>query len=131
MKKLCCIIVCIILACAVFSSCSDKETPPVVDPVVPSNTIERTEPSVPPQKENDYEEGTYTLMIYMCGSDLETRTGEATKSITDMLSVELPSDKRHYPGRRCSSANTIFPLSTAVARTKRTARSFLSSKTPT
>ena len=86
MKKLCCIIVCIILACAVFSSCSNKETPPVVDP------SERTEPSVPPQQEKDYEEGTYTLMIYMCGSDLETRTGEATKSITDMLSVELPSD---------------------------------------
>ncbi|MGI6618000.1 MAG: clostripain-related cysteine peptidase [Saccharofermentanales bacterium] len=94
MKKLCCIIICIILACAVFSSCSDKETPPVVDPVVPSNTIERTEHSVPPQKENDYEEGTYTLMIYMCGSDLETRTGEGTKNITDILSAKLPSETK-------------------------------------
>ena len=98
MKKLCCIlcciILCVILACAVFSSCSDKETTPTVAPVDPSNPIDLTEPSVPPQKEKDYEKGTYTLMIYMCGSNLETKTGAATKNITEMLSAKLPPDTK-------------------------------------
>ena len=32
----------------------------------------------------------FTLLIYMCGSDLETKNGAATKNITEMLGVDIP-----------------------------------------
>lgn len=35
---------------------------------------------------------TFTLMIYMCGNDLETNGGYATKSIEQILSVDLPEN---------------------------------------
>lgn len=38
------------------------------------------------------EEADTTLFIYMCGSDLETRYGAATKNIGELLSVSLPEN---------------------------------------
>jgi hypothetical protein len=32
----------------------------------------------------------FTLLIYMCGSDLETKNGAATKNITEMLTADIP-----------------------------------------
>ncbi len=32
----------------------------------------------------------FTLLIYMCGSDLETKNGAATKNITEMLGTDIP-----------------------------------------
>lgn len=51
------------------------------------------QPSAPEPIIN-YDDGSYTLMIYMCGSSLETRSGYATKNITEMLSAELPESTR-------------------------------------
>lgn len=43
--------------------------------------------------DNNYtEDKGYTLLIYMCGNNLETKSGEATKNIAEMLSVELPEN---------------------------------------
>ena len=55
----------------------------------PGNT---ENPSTPPEK--NYEDGTYTLMIYMCGSNLESRSGSATKNIAEMLSAEMPENTK-------------------------------------
>lgn len=32
----------------------------------------------------------FTLLIYMCGSDLETKNGAATKNIAEMLDTDIP-----------------------------------------
>ena len=53
---------------------------------------EQTNPPLPPEK--NYEDGTYTLMIYMCGSNLESRSGSATKNIAEMLSAEMPENTK-------------------------------------
>ena len=53
---------------------------------------EQTNPPLPPEK--NYEDGTYTLMIYMCGSNLESRSGSATKNIAEMLTAEMPENTK-------------------------------------
>lgn len=35
-----------------------------------------------------------TLFIYLCGSDLETKQGLASKNIDELLSVDIPDDAR-------------------------------------
>ena len=37
-------------------------------------------------------DGTYTLCIYMCGSDLETKRGAASKNIDELLAAHLPEN---------------------------------------
>ena len=41
--------------------------------------------------EENVGDSTYTLMIYMCGSDLETDDGSATADITEMLKAKIDS----------------------------------------
>lgn len=73
----------VVFSTMVFASCT-KTPPDVIPPDLPS-TEEPQEPTPPA-----YEEGSYTLLIYMCGSTLETKNGAATKNITEMLGVDLP-----------------------------------------
>lgn len=40
-------------------------------------------------KPNDVKKGSKTLFIYMCGSDLESKQGAATKNIEEILSTQL------------------------------------------
>ena len=86
MKKVLCIILCMVLVCGLFASCSVEEKSLVSDK---SSTAElsNSEFSAPTVTEKIFEDGTYTLMIYMCGSDLETKSGAATKNIAEMLSA--------------------------------------------
>ena len=88
MKKVLCIILCMVLVCGLFASCSVEEKSLVSDK---SSTAElsNSELSTPTVTEKNYEDGTYTLMIYMCGSDLETKSGAATKNIAEMLSAKI------------------------------------------
>lgn len=60
-----------LVAVLLLASCSDA-APSAVDSDNPQG-------SSGPLPEKHYEDGTYTLMIYLCGSDLETRGGAATK----------------------------------------------------
>lgn len=79
-----------LLFTAVFlSACSPKGSTPsdVTGASSGSGNTETTEPAAPPL---DYEDGSYTLFIYMCGSSLETKNGSATKNITEMLSAKVP-----------------------------------------
>ncbi len=39
-----------------------------------------------------YEKGTTTLCIYMCGNDLESKGGKATKNIAELLSADIPNN---------------------------------------
>lgn len=78
-----------------FCSCSPRTTTPPVNTGEPSQTTGSetggsTGPDTP--KPPQYEEGTYTLLIYLCGSNLETRSGAATKNIAEMLAATIPEN---------------------------------------
>lgn len=66
--------------CLLFTGCGIN-TPQSV----PSDTE-----SIPGSTAASYEEGSHALLIYMCGSNLESRNGAATKNIAEMLEAELP-----------------------------------------
>ena len=51
---------------------------------MPMPSVQTTQPQI--------NEAQSTLMIYMCGSDLETRNGAATKNIAEMLQAEKNPD---------------------------------------
>jgi hypothetical protein len=42
--------------------------------------------------ENSTDDNSWTLLIYMCGSTLESRSGEASKNIKEMLQAEIPEN---------------------------------------
>ena len=71
------------------SGTTDSGTSDTGTTETPGNT---ENPSTPPEK--NYEDGTYTLMIYMCGSNLESRSGSATKNIAEMLTAEMPENTK-------------------------------------
>lgn len=80
----------------VLSSChagiapsSETNPPETTEGSAPPSSVEALPPTPP-----SYEAGSYTLMIYMCGSDLETRSGSATKNIEEMLGAKLPDGAR-------------------------------------
>ena len=75
-----------LVAVLLLASCSDA-APSAVDSDNPQG-------SSGPLPEKHYEDGTYTLMIYLCGSDLETRGGAATKNIAEMLTAQLPENTK-------------------------------------
>ena len=58
-----------------------------------SETTDDEQTALPPV-EKDYEDGTYTLMVYMCGSNLESKSGSATKNIAEMLTAEMPKNTK-------------------------------------
>ncbi len=45
-----------------------------------------------PANAPNYKKGSYTLLIYMCGSSLETKKGAATKNIAEILDMDLPEN---------------------------------------
>ncbi|MBQ6521462.1 MAG: hypothetical protein IJI15_01340, partial [Atopobiaceae bacterium] len=51
-------------------------------------------------------EGSWTIFVYLCGSDLESRSGAATKDLNEMLSG-------------CTGSNVRFVVETGGARTWR------------
>ena len=53
------------------------------------NTIE-TETASPSGQTPAVVKSKYTLLLYICGSDLETKRAAASKNITELLSAELP-----------------------------------------
>ncbi|MGI6594546.1 MAG: clostripain-related cysteine peptidase [Christensenellales bacterium] len=88
MKKASLTILVILMIFLLFlASCSPENQTPTPDIENPPNDKELPE-------EKNYVDGTYTLMIYMCGSNLESRAGLATKNITEMLSAEIPENTK-------------------------------------
>lgn len=73
------------------SACQNN---PVIDPTSEEEISEKTSeiPSESETSESSNNEAAYTIMIYMCGSDLESDTelgGLATLNINEILSVDL------------------------------------------
>lgn len=48
-----------------------------------------------PDSSSDYSD-TLSLMIYMCGSDLESKSGAASENISEMLSADIPENVRVF-----------------------------------
>ena len=65
-------------------------------------------------------DGTYTLCIYMCGSDLETKRGAASKNIDELLAAHLPENVQIILQTGGFALSAIFTksklLSSAIAR---------------
>lgn len=97
LKRTLLVILLLFLAVAVLVACKGKQ-----DNTTPDDTpSENTEP-----KEPTIIEGSKTLLIYMCGSNLETKQGLASKNIDELLSAEI-------------SANTNIVIQTGGAKTWR------------
>ena len=88
------LLIAILLLISSCSSIDNSDTPDsTTSDIGTSEKHKNTEnPSIPPKK--NYENGTYTLMIYMCGSNLESRSGSATKNIAEMLTAEMPESTK-------------------------------------
>ena len=95
MKRLAIIIICIILALLVFTSCNEENTEPET-PIV-----------------GGYENN--LLMVYFCGSDLESKNGRASANIDELLSASIPSKTTiviqtggaYYWDKECISVNAL------------------------
>lgn len=72
-----------VLTLSVFVACGDK-TQGSTPGNIPSENTEPQEPTIPIPTE-----GSKTLLIYMCGSNLETKQGLAGKNIDELLSAEI------------------------------------------
>lgn len=70
----------ILALCVVFYGCSAKKPAPTEPPS--ENPSETEEP-----KSDD---GSFTLLVYMCGSSLESRNGAATDDISELLRADIP-----------------------------------------
>ncbi len=76
-----------------FSAChsgkaNDKNTTAVS--TSSATSTETKEPVDIPVK--NYVDGTRTILVYICGSNLETKSGAATKNIAEMLEAKLPDN---------------------------------------
>ena len=92
MKKIACSMLCLLLVCALLVSCAEHASPDTGSTVAETPS-DSTQPNNPPPEKN-YEDGTYTLMIYLCGSNLESRSGSATKNIAEMLTAQIPENSK-------------------------------------
>ena len=72
--------------CICFFSCYGNSPPSTAPPTESQGTAESQNPTEKP-KPND---GSYTLLIYMCGSSLESRNGAATDDIAELLRADIP-----------------------------------------
>ncbi len=93
-------IICILLTLlSVFVYCTAGCTPK--NPNEPETSDPENSPAPEdPDKEPDYEPGSYVQLIYMCGSSLETNGGAATKNIAEIVVDVNPVQKRS--GDRCA-----------------------------
>lgn len=93
MKRTVFLLICVLLTSALLFGCSPG-TPGTPSDGLPSDTTPPDEtPDVGPQQPA-YEEGSYVLFVYMCGSSLETKNGAATKNLAEMLSADIPDGVR-------------------------------------
>ena len=81
--KLCIIAVLIICCIALLSGCSHNVS--YLDDTQNPNQSDAPNPDDPPIEDQK----SFTLLIYMCGSDLESRFGEASKNIAEMQEAEI------------------------------------------
>lgn len=89
MKRILCALLCVLLITSIFLSCSTEKVPTDASIHGTSETNETdTEPPTPPS----YDDGSVTLCLYVCGNNLETKQGSATKNIAELLSAELPDN---------------------------------------
>lgn len=73
-----------VLCCSILSCCSaDKDNSEVSTNRISSSEISR------PSEVLNYDDD-FTLMIYMCGSSLESRNGSASDDISELLSADIP-----------------------------------------
>lgn len=93
MRKLLCLLICLLLACIVSVGCSDGSSVTPGAEIPPDETPGNETPGGETQLPS-YEEGSYVLLVYMCGSSLETKNGAATGNLAEMLSAELPEGVR-------------------------------------
>lgn len=93
MKRLFYLIACLLLIGAVLCGCSDdiKETP---SDKTPSGETSDGETPGDETQLPEYEPGSYVLLVYMCGSSLETKNGAATKNLAEILSADIPEGAR-------------------------------------
>lgn len=75
-----------LVLCICFSGCSINQHPSTAPPTESPGTTETRNPVEKPK----LDEGSFTLLIYMCGSSLESRNGAATKDISELLCAEIP-----------------------------------------
>ena len=81
--KLCIIAVLIICCIALLNGCSHNASYP--NDTQNPNQSDAPNPDDPPIEDHK----NFTLLIYMCGSDLESRFGEASKNIAEMQEAEI------------------------------------------
>lgn len=72
-------VVLVLLMCGCFFTACQK-------PVSPSTDIPKDDP--PKEEQTD----DYTLLIYMCGSDLESKYGSASKNLAEIMSADIPEN---------------------------------------
>lgn len=67
--------------CICFVGCSENKPPPESQSTAESqNATEKPQP----------DDGSFTLLIYMCGSSLESKNGAATEDIAELLRADIP-----------------------------------------
>lgn len=81
-------VILLLCSCGQGEQTPESDTPPAEGGSQGEGGSENTEPP------KDYEDGSYTLLIYMCGSNLESRAGAATKNITEMLAADIPDNAK-------------------------------------
>ena len=74
--------------CICFVSCSGNKPPSTAPPTENQGTAESQNPTGNPKPDD----GSYTLLIYMCGSSLESRNGAATVDIAELLRADIPDN---------------------------------------
>lgn len=77
--KIICIMAAVVLS-VVFYGCSENTPPPTAPPGENQGSTEKPKP----------DDGSYTLLVYMCGSSLETKNGAATEDLAELLCADIP-----------------------------------------
>lgn len=79
--------------CLILVACHKQESPNMEQNSSETSGSVTQQPTLPLYEQN-YKDGTYTLMVYMCGSSLETNGGYATKNVSEMLSADIPENTK-------------------------------------
>ncbi len=84
----------VIVICFGFSGCfeDNSDSSAAERTSVTESVSSKDNTAVVSVDEPTYEKGTTTLCIYMCGNDLETKSGKATKNISELLSADIPDN---------------------------------------
>ena len=93
-KNLMCLI--LVLCCFIPSGCSEDKSKSEPNSNNSSSVSESRRPSEILNYDDDF-----TLLIYMCGSSLESKNGSASDDISELLSADIP--------KKVNGKNTGFP----------------------